>query len=200
MIRRIIVAVSLIFTNFEISCDTQKSKVDAYIADVEKYLNDITTFESDFIQLDKNGRGSMGHFFLKRPFLMKMDYKNPPTHVLIAKNNKIIHYDRELKEKTETSMYSSPLSFFLERKINLRENLKILSVQDVDDMLAIKFCKKDDDEEGAVTLIFSKNPLMLRKWIVFPNKNDESLSETTEISLINWKFKHKISDDEFNKF
>jgi outer membrane lipoprotein-sorting protein len=181
------------------SASSASTKID-YIGEVEKYLNDISTFESDFIQLDKRGRGSIGHFFLKRPFLMKMDYRNPPTHVVIAKDDKIIHYDRELKEKTVTSMHSSPLSFFLERKINLRKKIKVLSVQDGDDFLSVKFCKKNNEDEGAVTLIFSKNPLTLRKWIIFSNKNDERSSEGTEISLLNWQLKHNIPDEEFEKF
>jgi outer membrane lipoprotein-sorting protein len=174
-------------------------KID-YVGEIEKYLNDVTTFESDFIQLDKYGRNSWGRFFLKRPFLMKMDYRNPPTHVVIAKDNKIVHYDRELKEKTVTSMYSSPLSFFFERKINLRKKLQVLKVQDEDDFLSIKFCKKNSEDEGAVTLIFSKNPLTLRKWIIFSNKNDESPSSSIEISLLNWRLKHNIPDEEFEKF
>jgi outer membrane lipoprotein-sorting protein len=177
----------------------QKKTID-YIGEVEKYLNDITTFESDFIQRDKYGRCSRGHLFLKRPHFMKMDYTDPSTHVVIAKDNKITHYDRELKEKTETSMYSSPLSFFFERKINLQKNLKVLSIEDGNDFLSIKLCKKNKDEEGAVTLIFSKNPLVLRKWIIFSNKEDQSSYENTEISLINWKSKHSIPDKEFEKF
>jgi outer membrane lipoprotein-sorting protein len=179
----------------------QSEKNDDHIAEIEEYLNDITTFESDFVQIDKNGRSSAGRLFIKRPFLMKMVYKQPPTYVVIAKKNKITHYDRELKEKTETSMHSSPLSFFFGRKINLRANLKILSVQDDDDdMLTVKFCKKNEDEEGAVALVFSKNPLALRKWIVYPDKNDESSSGTVEVSLLNWKTQHSIPNDEFEKY
>jgi outer membrane lipoprotein-sorting protein len=132
---------------------------------------------------------------------MKMVYRQPPTYVVIAKKNKITHYDCELKEKTETSMYSSPLSFFLERKINLRANLKVLSFYDNgDDMLIIKFCKKDENAEGAVALIFSKNPFTLQKWIIYPDKKNESLSGTVEVSLLNQKTKHSIPSEEFEKF
>jgi outer membrane lipoprotein-sorting protein len=102
-------------------------------------------------------------------------------------------------EKTETSMYSSPLSFFLEKKINLRRNLKILSIENTGDSILIKCCKKDDEIDGAIALVFSKNPLTLRKWIIFDDKKDESPGKSTEITLLNWKFGHKISDKEFEK-
>jgi outer membrane lipoprotein-sorting protein len=167
------------------------------IGETEKYLNAVTTFEADFVQTDRYGQKSSGHFFLKRPFLMKMDYRNPPTRTIIAKNNKIIHYDRELKEKTETSMYSSPLSFLLEKKIDLRKNLKMLSVYEETDCLSIKFCKQDDDAEGAVTLVFSKNPLTLRKWIISLDKNGESSAGSVEVVLSNTKSGHSVSAEEF---
>ncbi|MDR0678100.1 MAG: outer membrane lipoprotein carrier protein LolA [Holosporaceae bacterium] len=196
---KLFVVILQFFLIFNWSSAVEPPKTVAYIEDVEKYLNDITTFEADFIQLDKYGRRSSGRFFLKRPYLMKIDYIDPPTHVVIAKDNKIIHYNRELKEKTETSTYSSPLSFFLERKINLQSKIKVLSIQDESDFLSIKFCKKNENEDGAVTLVFSKNPLTLRKWIIFSNKKDELSYENTEISLINWKSKHFISNKEFEK-
>jgi outer membrane lipoprotein-sorting protein len=170
------------------------------INEIEAYFNEITTFESDFVQIDKREHGSLGHFLLKRPYRMKMDYKKPPTHLIIAKRNKIIHYDRELNEKTETSTYSSPLSFLLEKKVNLRKYLKILLIQNAEDSISIKLCKKDDDSEGAITLVFSKKPLTLRKWIVFDDKDEQSPDQGTEISLINWKRNHEIPDNEFEKY
>jgi outer membrane lipoprotein-sorting protein len=178
----------------------KKNKDEDYVAEVEKYLNGITTFESDFVQSDRRGRRSSGHIYIKRPFSLKMDYKQPSSFVIIAGKNKIIRYDRELKEKTETSTHSSPLSFFLERKIDLHNNPKIMSIQNEEDMLAIKFCKKNDSENGAVVLFFSKNPLTLRKWIILPNKDDESYYEGTEISLFNWKIGGPIPDEEFEKY
>ncbi|MDR0968249.1 MAG: outer membrane lipoprotein carrier protein LolA [Holosporaceae bacterium] len=171
-----------------------------YIVKVEQYLNNITTFEADFIQIDRSGRVFLGRFFLKRPFLMKMDYTDPAIKVIIAKENKVVVYDRELMEKTETSTYSSPLSFFLERKINLRDNVDLLSIKNEDNYLFLKFCKKDKNAEGAVMLIFSKKPLILRGWIVFSDKNDESPSKSTEISFAKQKSGHFISDKEFERF
>jgi hypothetical protein len=67
-------------------------------------------------------------------------------------------------------------------------------------MLAIKFCRKNDKEDGAVVLFFSKNPLILRKWIILSDKNDESYSEGTEVSLLNWKIGDPIPDEEFEKY
>jgi outer membrane lipoprotein-sorting protein len=184
----------------ELVCATASNGVEDYVAEVEKYLNDLKTFESDFIQMDRSGSRSPGHFFLKRPFLMKMTRGNPPTFVIIAKRKKIIYYDRELKEKTETTIYSSPLSFFLEPKIDLRNNVKMLSIHDDGDAVSIKFCRKNGEDDGIVTLLFSKNPLTLRQWTISSHDDDGLSISSTEISLFNWKSGHSIPDDEFQKF
>ena len=167
---------------------------------MEKYLNDLKTFESDFVQRDKCGRYSTGHFFLKRPFLMKMTHGNPLISVIIAKGKKIVYYDVELKEKTETTIHSSPLSFFLESKIDLRKNVKVLSIYDASDAVSIKFCRPNAEDEGTVTLLFSKNPLTLRQWTISSNSVDSSSAASTEISLLNWRSGHSIPDEEFRKF
>jgi outer membrane lipoprotein-sorting protein len=171
-----------------------------YIKKAEEYFNAIGTFEADFVQIDKHGHGALGHFFLKRPYLMKMDYRDPPTQVIIAKNNKITHYDRELKEKTETSAYSSPLSFLLEPQINLERHLKVLAVRDGNDEFSLKLCKKDEETEWAIILVFAKNPLALKKWILLEDKKSASADGNTEVYLRNHKSGHDISDKEFEKF
>ncbi|MDR0677395.1 MAG: outer membrane lipoprotein carrier protein LolA [Holosporaceae bacterium] len=168
-----------------------------YLKEVQEYINGLTTFEADFIQTNESGKVSYGRFFLKRPRLMKMIYTNPPTYVTVAKGTKITHYNRELKEKTETSIYSSPLSFLLEKKIDFKK-IRVLSMRNSSDTIAMKFCKKDEDSEGAITLFFSRNPLKLQKWIIFPNKNNRTGS--MGILLVNSKAKHNIPDEEFTKF
>ncbi|MDR2067968.1 MAG: outer membrane lipoprotein carrier protein LolA [Holosporaceae bacterium] len=185
------------------AADVSRSKTDKrreHIKKVEEYFNGIRTLEADFVQIDKHGRTSMGHFFLKRPYLMKMDYRDPPTRVIIAKNNKIIHYDRELKEKTETSTYSSPLSFLLEPQINLEQHVDVTSIHDGKDEFSLKFCRKDEEIEEAVLLVFSKNPLTLKEWILLSNKSDVLADGYTEVCLENHRFGHDISDKEFEKF
>lgn len=164
---------------------------------IEDFLNNITTLEADFVQIDWNGARSVGHFFLKRPYHMKMDYCDPPVHLIVAhggKTNKLIHYDRELHEKDEFPLHSSPIAFFLEKKIDLRrelqKNLQLQNIQDGEDRISIKFSTKN--KEGAITLVFSKNPFVLRKWEI-----QENHTKCTHILLFNWKYGEPIDDAVF---
>lgn len=171
-----------------------------YIKQIEDYFNAIKTLKADFVQIDKKGRESFGVFLLKRPYLMKMDYRKPATHVIITKNNKAIHFDKELNEKTVTSMYSSPLAFFMESTISLKDYVKVLSIIDEHGILSITFCKKDPDIDGAVTMVFQKNPIMLLKWEIFNTKEDINFGNSIQVILLNHEFGKKISDNEFSDF
>ena len=173
---------------------------DRVLNQIENFLNSITTLEADFVQIDWNGTRSIGHFFLKRPYHMKMDYCDPPVHLIVAhggKDNKLIHYDRELQEKDEFPLHSSPIAFFLEKKIDLRKelqkNLQLQNIQEGDDRISVKFSTKN--KEGAITLVFSKKPFVLRKWEI-----QENHTKCTQILLFNWKYGEPIDDAVFEKF
>lgn len=162
---------------------------------VQKYFDSLKTFESMFMQVDGVGNVQSGYLWIKRPDRIKMQY---PKQVIIVKDNRVISYDKELKEKSETSVYSSPLSFFLNKKVNFKDNVKIIYASETNDAIFIKVCKKDEDAEGSVLLVFSKNPIELRKWIVFKDRTDEKAG--IEISLFNWKTGGKIPDNIFDKY
>lgn len=165
------------------------------IQQIEKYFNSITTFEADFIQTDGYGRESSGHFYMKMPSMMKMDYIDPPTHVMIARANKIVHYDRELEEKDEIPLSASPLSFILNRNISLKK-LRIKLLKNEADVLIIQLSRRNSD--GAITLVFSKNPFLLREWFII--EDTRRPQNFVQITLFNWRYGQPIDDAEFQKF
>ena len=155
------------------------------INDLEKYLNNIKEISADFSQVDKNGI-SEGSFSLNRPKkFMQMIYKTPVQVEITVKNHKVIQYDKELKEKTETSLHSSPLAFLLKSKIDLKKEIVISEIKKQRNYLFVKLCKKKSENNGAITLVFLQKPFSLVGWIILENKNDESLERSTEISLKN---------------
>ena len=177
--------------------------VQKYLKQVEQFFNSISTFKSDFIEISSKGWQSSGSFCMKRqPAMLKMDYKIPPTKIIIVKNNKVIYYDKELKEKSVTSVYSSPLAFFLDSKVNICENLEVISCLKMDSMLVMVFRKKDDkdEENGVVALIFSLKPFQLTGWEIYRNSAQMDIEIPIRVYLKEPKINQKISDDEFNGY
>ncbi|MDR1551101.1 MAG: outer membrane lipoprotein carrier protein LolA [Holosporaceae bacterium] len=166
---------------------------------VQQFLNGITTLETFFFQRDNVGENTIGVIHLNR--ITSSLKINSADVVVIVKGNRVTIYDRKLKEKTVTSLHSFPLAFLLEKKIDLRKNVHVQSIKIGDDFLAIKFCKKDDEETyGAITLVFSLHPFLLRKWIIFPDKKEESTDLLIEVSLLNWQYSEDISEDVFSSY
>lgn len=178
---------------------TQKNLSKDWVENIENYFNtQLNFFESDFLQEDSKGNLSSGKMFLKRKKgLMKLKYNDPNPNVIIVKDKKLTHFNRELKEKTQVSIYSSPLFFLLDKKLDLKKNLKILSLKENKNAVAVTFCK-NDDTEGAIKIIFSKNPFQIQCWVI-ENKNSE-FSRCTKIFLENPKFSASYSEKEFETF
>lgn len=194
----------LIFLFFNFTChakDYQKpaeSGID-WITNVENYFNnELISVTSDFVQVGSRGSISTGKIFLKRKKgLMKLYYDNPNPNIVLVKDYKLTHFDRDLKEKTIISVYSSPLAFFLEKKIDLKKNVKVVSQDESPNSVTLTLNKKKDKNEGAITLVFSKKPFQLKGWIILENNN---YGRQTQIILKNTKFNTTFSDKEFDTF
>ena len=128
---------------------------------------------------------------------MKLYYNDPNPNVIIVKDYKLTHFDRDLKEKTVITVYSSPLAFFLEKKVDLKKNVKVVSQDESSDSVTITLKKNGDEDEGAITLLFSKDPFRLRGWVILENNN---YGRQTQIILENTQFKPEFDDKEFDRF
>lgn len=186
------------------SSRNQRQQEDRCIRLIEDFLNTIRTWRADFLETDSQGRISRGIFLLKKsPAMMKMDYIDPATRVIVVKNHKVIFYDKELKEKSITSVHSSPLSFFLDYKIDLKENVSIIDCEESNGKLIAVFRKKDDKngEKGVIRIVFrilsnskianssQKNDQEKRKGRKGDNNNKsaEDLANSVSLQLESWE-------------
>ncbi|MBO4405419.1 MAG: outer membrane lipoprotein carrier protein LolA [Alphaproteobacteria bacterium] len=192
----------LIFFNFVCSAENyQKPNVPTtdWIKKIENYFNDeLDSVKSNFTQVGSRGNVSTGKIFLKRKKgLLKLYYDDPNTNIAIVKDYKLTHFDRDLKEKTVISVYSSPLAFFLEKKVDLKNNTKVASLDESQNSVQITLKKNGDEDEGAITLLFSKKPFQLKGWVILEN-ND--YGRQTQIILESAQFNAEFSDKEFDSF
>ena len=175
----------------------------ALIKEIERYFNSIDMLFADFKQLDKNGSKSCGYLMMKNRNL-KMEYTTPPANIMIIKDQKVTFYDKELDEKTKTTAHSSPFSFLLRRKTNLRENLEILDLHDNETEASLTFRCKNDDSDGSsndspvIRMHFSKKPFSLLGWEIFSSRKHIRTGFSTKIRLLNHNFRRRISDSEFD--
>lgn len=154
------------------------------LEDLENYFDNIKQIESEFTE--KNIKKKYhGKFFLNKTRKnMEMTYTDRPLKITV-KNYEAEMYDSKLEEHTKIPVHSSPLAFLLKNKINLKKEVKVIDLSENNNILEIKLCKKNSDENGAITLKFSKNPFKLIGWKIFEDKNYNFEDKITEFSLIN---------------
>jgi outer membrane lipoprotein-sorting protein len=164
----------------------------ATLTRVEKYLNDIKTMHARFVQVSSNGAYAEGEVYLDRPGHMRFDY-DPPTPVLIIANGlSLLYYDEELKEATFLPLWETPLWFLIRDEVRLDDNVEVVGVEEALGTLRIDVRDPDAPDSGKVTLIFSDDPLALKKWEL-----TDAQGITTQVSLVNPQYGVKVDDDLF---
>jgi len=150
----------------------------ADIAQIEKYLNTITTLEADFVQMASNGATSEGKLYIEKPSKIRMEYA-PPTDILIVGNgDEIIFHDKELDQLTNIDYEDIPGTKILTDIIKIDGiSLKIVDYyKDAGStIITLEYTKSKD--MGPITLVFSNNPFELKQWkIVDPQSVEVTLS------------------------
>jgi len=164
----------------------------AAVTRVERYLNDIKTMKARFVQVSSNGAYAEGDLLVDRPGRMRFDY-DPPTPVLIIANGlQLVYYDRELKEATFLPLWETPLWFLIREKVRLDDSIEIVAIEEALGTLRMTLRDPDSPDRGTVTLVFSDDPLTLKKWEL-----TDAQGVQTQVSLVNPVYGVEIDSEVF---
>ncbi|MCL3882006.1 outer membrane lipoprotein carrier protein LolA [Marivita sp. GX14005] len=145
---------------------------------LSNYLNQLTSAEGSFTQINADGTISTGTIYLRRPGKVRFEY-NPPEQALVMANNAtVVVFDKKLGGEPETyPLNRTPLGLILARNVDLtRANMV---TQHGYDGTATTVTAQDPahPEYGSIQLKFTGNPIELRQWII----TDDSGAQTTVI-------------------
>ncbi len=133
---------------------------------IEVYFNRLKTVKARFLQLSSEGSMASGTLYISRPGRLRFEYA-PPTPVLIVTSGLLlIYYDKELEQITHLFLKSTPLAFLLKEKVSLSGDITVTRFSHGRNVLRVTLTDSDDAQNGSITLIFSDNPLALRKWVI----------------------------------
>ena len=105
----------------------------------------------------------------------------------------MLHYfDTELNEIQSIIIEKSPAWILLKKNINLKKDFNIKKLEKKSGKITLTLINKDFENIDKIELIFSANPISLKKWIV----TDYQEVETT-IALLNIKNKKKFDPKTF---
>lgn len=149
----------------------------------EKYLNSITGLQGDFIQV-ANGKTERGTFSMLRPGRVRLDYKDAPIQ-LIADGRDLYFYDKSLDQITTVPLTSTPAGILVRRNIDLQNaDIKVIETKSDKNTFSLKMHLRDQEGLGNMTVVFDKNPVMLKSWSVV-----DATSNKTDVVFNNLKTK-----------
>jgi outer membrane lipoprotein-sorting protein len=145
---------------------------------LSNYLNQLTSAEASFTQINADGTISTGTIYLRRPGKVRFEY-NPPEQALVMANNAaVVVFDRKLGGEPETyPLNRTPLGLILAANVDLsRANMVVAHGYD-GTATSVTAQDPENPEYGSIQLVFTGNPIELRQWII----TDDGGSQTTVI-------------------
>ncbi|WP_417452286.1 LolA family protein [Kiloniella sp.] len=159
---------------------------------IESYLNDLKSVSARFIQISSNGSLAEGDVNIQRPGKMRFEYDEPVPIVMIANGVTLLYFDKKLKQSTYLPLWKTPLWFLIREKVELHKDIQILRAQESDSTIQLEIRAEGESDGTQMTLLFSDNPISLRKWEVI-----DAQGITTQVSLVNPVYDASIDETVF---
>lgn len=160
---------------------------------VANYLNDLTTLQADFLQIASTGESAEGSLYLERPKRLRIEYK-PPTPILIVANGSYLSYvDTELKQVQHIALEDTPVAFLLRDKFDFSGgDVIVTGYEHAANTIRVSLVQRRDPLAGELTLVFSDQPMVLRKWVIV-----DAQGVVTNVTLLNPRFGFPMPDVAF---
>ena len=133
---------------------------------IETYLDNIKTLQALFQQTNPDGSTAEGELYLSRPGKMRFEYQPPVQMLMVSDGNYVAVNDLELKSVQFFPVESTPAWFLLREAIKLSGDVTVTRFERGPKSLRVTCVQTKDPNNGAITLVFQDDPLVLKQWIV----------------------------------
>lgn len=176
----------------KLSVDERKS-----LARIESYLNSIKTLRAGFLQVSSDGGVATGDLFMSRPGKIRFEYDPPSPILLVSDGVFLVYIDKELEQKTHVWLSNTPIGFLTERTVKLAGDVTVTNFSVGPNIFRVTLVRTEDPEDGNIMMVFSDQPLSLRKWIVTDAKG---VKTTVSLNSLNSGVKINPSVFDIEKF
>lgn len=148
------------------------------LSNLSAYLNQLTTAEADFTQVNSDGTISTGHLFIKRPGRVRFEYAPPDKSLVMAGGQQVAVFDAKSNQPPDQYPLSkTPLSIILAENVDLSRAKMVVAHREVENTTRIVAQDPDHPQYGSIELVFTNSPVELRQWVI----TDDSGNQTTVI-------------------
>jgi|SRR6056297_324430 len=145
---------------------------------LSNYLNQLTSAEGSFTQINADDTISTGTLYLRRPGKVRFEYNPPEQALVMANNGTVVVFDRKLNSEPNTyPLNRTPLGLILARNVDLtRANMVVAHGYD-GTATTVTAQDPENPEYGSIELKFTNDPVELRQWVI----TDDGGSQTTVV-------------------
>jgi len=179
-----IIFFSILLNNDLLSLDNERIKK------IEDYLNKLNNISSNFIQINSDGLKVKGKLFLSKPGKLRIEYEKKESPLIIADGKWLHYFDIELNEIQSVTIEKSPAWILLKKKVNLKKDFKIETLNKKNNKTFITLSGKDLESIKTIKLIFLNKPLTLKGWMIIDSNEIQTTVSLLKIKKIN-KFNSK---------
>jgi len=181
--------VIFIITNFVFVKLSAENFYNKDISNVKEYLNNLNSLEADFFQVSSDGNIKEGKIYLSLPGKLRISYKIPNNLLITSNGFWLTVQDKKLKQTNNFPLNQTPLNLFLNKKLNFNEDEFKIELEKSSGIIALTFSDNKKLNSSIFKLIFSSNPLKLKKWVIIDEFNNET-SVLLQNLIIGNKYSH----------
>jgi outer membrane lipoprotein-sorting protein len=159
----------------------------AMVSRIEAFVNNITTVESDFVQMTGNGGFAKGTLYLDRPGRMRFEYDPPAPYLLVSDGTFFIYVDKELEQVTYLPLSQTPAHLLLRKNFSISEGLILTDFREEGSVVKLEVTDSREPDLGRVTLTFNRDPLSLKSWTVL-----DAQGQRIQVALVDPHYGQKL--------
>lgn len=140
------------------------------LSELSAYLNALTTAEASFTQINDDGTLSTGKLYIHRPGRMRFEYDGENGATVVAGAGSVVIHDPKSNQPPETyPLKRTPLSIILAKTVDLGQADMVVGHQFDGTTTILQAQDPENPEYGGLELMFTDEPVELRKWVVHDN-------------------------------
>ena len=137
------------------------------IAEVQAYLNGLTSLQAEFMQVAPDGSVSQGTLLLARPGgRIRLDYAPPSQLLVIGNKGWVTLRDEGADEDSRWPVGGTPFEVLIADHVDLEKDVRVRRSDRAGGVVRVTVEGRDEPEAGSLTLIFAEQPMELRQWQV----------------------------------
>ena len=173
MIKLIGIIYIFILANLFTKISLSEMNDDKSIRKVKDYLSKLVSLEANFVQISSDGEIKNGKIFISLPGKLRISYEKPNDLLITSKGFWLVVQNLRLKQTNNFPINKTPLNIFLNKQMDFDNKKFDINYENESGIVSFEFIGKDQFIGTSFKLIFTDNPIQLKKWVItdeFENK------------------------------